>query len=253
VLVGVVVDGQPVARFVDPNGAQRTGTWTGEQVCFGGQSFEVDEVNVLAPCKPSKVVCVGLNYEGHIDERGVEAPDRPSLFLKPPNAVAGHGDSIPRLAGVERFEHECELGVVIGEQCRNVAGEDAFDFVAGFTCVNDVSNRDDQRSEKNWVRGKAFDHAAPIGPCIAPVDRVPEDASIETRVNGDTRQSSTIDRLLFDVPTLVEEITRYLTLEPGDVVSTGTPRGVDDLSLGDVVEIEVEGVGVLENRVVEPS
>ncbi|PSG96781.1 2-hydroxyhepta-2,4-diene-1,7-dioate isomerase [Thermoplasmatales archaeon SW_10_69_26] len=237
------------ARFVDPTGAVRRGRWEGDQVTFADRRYAVDEVDLLAPAEPTKVVCVGLNYRDHIEEGDRETPDRPSLFLKPPNAVAGPGDVIELPRGKDRVEHECELGVVVGEQCRNVAAEDAMSVVAGYTCVNDVSNRDDQRSERNWVRGKAFDGAAPIGPVVASLDRVPDDATIETRVNGETRQRSSIDELLFDVPTLVEEITRYMTLEPGDVISTGTTSGVAPLEDGDEVEIEIEGVGTLANPV----
>jgi 2-keto-4-pentenoate hydratase/2-oxohepta-3-ene-1,7-dioic acid hydratase in catechol pathway len=240
------------ARFIDPTGRVRDGDVEDGRARFGNRAYDLEEVELLAPCQPSKIVCVGLNYEGHIDERGVEAPDRPSLFLKPPNAVAGPGDRVPLLAGKERVEQEAELGVVIGEQCRHVDREEAMRVVEGYTCVCDVSNRDDQRSEKNWVRGKAFDSAAPIGPWIAPVDEVPEDATIASRVNGQTRQESTIDESIFDVETLIEEITRYLTLEPGDVISTGTPRGVSTLEAGDQIEIEIEGIGVLENTVARP-
>jgi 2-keto-4-pentenoate hydratase/2-oxohepta-3-ene-1,7-dioic acid hydratase in catechol pathway len=156
-------------------------------------------------------------------------------------------------AGKERVEWEAELGVVIGEQCRHVDAADAMDVVAGFTCVNDVSNRDDQRVETNWVRGKAFDGAAPMGPVVADAGDVPEDARIRLRVNGETRQDSSRAKLIFDVPTLVEEVTRYLTLEPGDVISTGTPAGVGPLSDGDRVEVEVEGVGTLEHAVRTPE
>jgi 2-keto-4-pentenoate hydratase/2-oxohepta-3-ene-1,7-dioic acid hydratase in catechol pathway len=127
------------------------------------------------------------------------------------------------------------------------------DVVAGFTCVNDVSNRDDQRVETNWVRGKAFDGAAPMGPVVADVEDVPADARVRLRVNGETKQDSTRDQLIFDVPTVIEEVTTYLTLEPGDVISTGTPAGVGPLSDGDRVEVTVEGVGTLEHAVDAPE
>jgi len=238
-----------LVRFRDPDGAVRHGRREDDEVLARGRSYALGAVDLLAPCEPSKVVCVGLNYMDHIEEGNREVPERPSLFLKPPNAVRGPGDTIVLPRGKDRVEHECELGVVIGEQCRDVDPEDALDAIAGYTCVNDVSNRDDQRSERNWVRGKAFDSAAPIGPAIATPDEVPEDARIETRVDGDTRQQSTIDELLFDVPTLVAEITRYMTLEPGDVISTGTTSGVAPLADGNRVEIDVEGVGTLANPV----
>jgi 2-keto-4-pentenoate hydratase/2-oxohepta-3-ene-1,7-dioic acid hydratase in catechol pathway len=142
--------------------------------------------------------------------------------------------------------------VVIGESCKHVAAEDAMDVVAGFTCMNDVSNRDDQRREQNWVRGKAFDNAAPLGPVLATPEEVPADASVELSVNGDRKQSGDRSQLAFDVPTLIEEITTYLTLEAGDVIATGTPDGVGPLSDGDTVGVTVEGVGTLRHDVRVP-
>jgi 2-keto-4-pentenoate hydratase/2-oxohepta-3-ene-1,7-dioic acid hydratase in catechol pathway len=241
-----------VSHGRDPAGAVRRGQWHGEEVSFAGERYGVSEVDVLAPVDPSKVVCIGLNYADHAEESGSEVPDRPMIFLKGPNAVAAHGDTVTVPAGKERIDWEAELGVVVGEQCRNVDAADAMDVVAGFTCVNDISNRDDQRREQNWVRGKAFDGAAPIGPVVADPDHVPADATVALRVGGETKQESSRDQLIFDVPELIEEITRYLTLEPGDVVSTGTPAGVGPLSDGDAVEVEVEGVGTLEHGVRMP-
>jgi 2-keto-4-pentenoate hydratase/2-oxohepta-3-ene-1,7-dioic acid hydratase in catechol pathway len=206
-------------------------------------------VDVLPPCEPTKIVCIGRNYAEHADEMDNEVPDRPLLFLKPPNALAGHGDTVPLPAGKARVDWEAELAVVVGRQARNVAAEDAMDYVAGFTCMNDVSNRDDQNREQNWVRGKAFDNSAPLGPVLATPDEVPADAGVELRVNGETKQSSSRDHMMFSVEDLLEEITTYMTLEPGDVVSTGTPAGVGALSDGDRVEVDVEGVGVLEHDV----
>ena len=237
------------ARFRDPAGAVRRGTWHGDGVAFGGEEYALDEVTLLPPCEPSKIVCVGRNYAEHADELGNEVPDRPLLFLKPPNALAAHGDDIVLPAGKERVDHEAEVAVVIGEQCRHVDADDAMDVVAGYTCMNDVSNRDDQNKETNWIRGKAFDGSAPLGPVLAEPEHVPEDASVELRLNGETKQSSTVEHFIFPIPELIEEITTYMTLEPGDVVSTGTPAGVGPLSSGDTVEVEVEGVGVLENPV----
>ncbi len=241
------------SRFRDPAGTIRNGRWTEDGVSFGGSSYELSEVDVLPPVSPTKIVCIGLNYADHAEETGMEIPDRPLLFLKPPNTLAGHEDTVTLPAGKERIDWEAELGVVIGEQCRNVAAEDAIDVVAGYTCVNDLSNRDDQEVEQNWIRGKAFDNAAPIGPCVAPPEAVPEDARIRLRVNGETKQDSSRSEFIFSVPELIEEITTYLTLEPGDVVSTGTPAGVGPLSDGDTVEVEVEGVGTLEHDVRIPE
>jgi len=237
-------------RFRDPAGSVRRGSRHGETVSFGDQRYDIDAVDVLPPCEPSKIVCVGRNYAEHADERDADVPDRPLLFLKPPNAVAGHGDEIPLPAGKERVDHEAELAVVIGEQARNVDAANAEAYIAGYTCFNDISNRDDQDREQNWVRGKAFDNSAPIGPVIAPPAAVPDDAVVELRVNGETRQSSTIEHLIFSVPELIEEITTYMTLEPGDVIATGTPAGVGPLSDGDEVAVEIEGIGTLEHTTV---
>jgi 2-keto-4-pentenoate hydratase/2-oxohepta-3-ene-1,7-dioic acid hydratase in catechol pathway len=238
-----------VTRFVDPAGSIRTGEWTDDGIAFGGRSYDHDEVDVLPPVEPSKIVCIGRNYAPHADERNADIPDRPLLFLKPPNALSGHGDTVTLPSDRGRIEYEAEVGVVIGEQCRNVQPEDAADVIAGYTCVNDLSNREDQRQEQNWVRGKAFDNAAPMGPVMATPDEVPDDASIELRLNGETQQSSSLDNLIFPVDELIAEITTLMTLEPGDVIATGTPAGVGPLSDGDVVEVEVEGVGTLRTHV----
>ncbi|WP_134671538.1 fumarylacetoacetate hydrolase family protein [Halorussus marinus] len=236
-------------RFRDPAGSVRTGERTDDGVAFGSRTYDESEVEILPPCEPSKIVCVGLNYHDHADERGKDVPDRPLLFLKPPSALSGHGDTVSLPDGKERVDHEAELAVVVGEQARNVDADEAMSYVEGFTCMDDVSNRDDQDREQNWVRGKAFDNSAPLGPVLATPDEIPDDASVELRVNGETRQSSSRAEFIWSVPELLEEITTYLTLEPGDVVSTGTPAGVAPLSDGDEVEVEVEGVGTLRHGV----
>ncbi|MDS0474748.1 fumarylacetoacetate hydrolase family protein [Natrinema sp. 1APR25-10V2] len=238
-------------RFRDPAGAVRRGEYHDGTVQFADERYDLesDEIDVLPPSEPSKIVCIGKNYADHAAELDSEVPDRPMLFLKPPNTLAAHGDTVTLPAGKERIDHEAELGVVIGEQCRHVSEDDAMDVIAGFTCVNDLSNRDDQRQEQNWIRGKAFDGAAPIGPVVATPDEVPADASVQTRVNGETKQDGSREQLIFSIPELIAEITTYLTLEPGDVIATGTPEGVGPLSDGDEIEIEVEGVGTLEHSV----
>ncbi|WP_266076668.1 fumarylacetoacetate hydrolase family protein [Haladaptatus caseinilyticus] len=236
-------------RFRDPAGSVRTGEWADDEVRFGGETYDFDEVELLAPTDPTKIVCVGLNYADHAAERNKDVPDRPLLFLKPPNAVASHGDTVTLPAGKERIDHEAELGIVIGEQCRNVAEEDAMDVVAGFTCADDISNRDDQDREQNWVRGKAFDNSCPLGPVMATPDEVPDDAAVRLRVNGELRQESSRDQFIFSVPELIAEITTYLTLEVGDVIITGTPAGVAPLEDGDDVEVEIEGIGTLSHDV----
>jgi 2-keto-4-pentenoate hydratase/2-oxohepta-3-ene-1,7-dioic acid hydratase in catechol pathway len=252
-------------RFRDPAGSVRTGEWIdadgtpadtatageGGRVRFADRTYDPAEVDVLPPCEPTKIVCIGRNYADHAAEMGSDVPDRPLLFLKPPNAVAGHGSEVTLPAGKDRVDYEAELGVVVGRQCRNLDRSEAMDVVAGYTCVVDVSNRDDQEREQNWVRGKAFDGAAPLGPVLATPEHVPADASVELRLNGETRQSATREHLIFPVEELLAEITTYMTLEPGDVVATGTPEGVGRLAHGDEVVVEIEGVGRLRHTVAE--
>ena len=243
-------------RFLDPAGSTRNGEWTDDRIVTSHREYALNEVRILAPSDPSKIVCVGLNYHDHVEEGSYdEIPDIPMLFLKPPNTVAGHGDTV--LLPEDKYcEHEIELAVVIESQCRNVDQDDAMDVIAGFTCSNDVSNRDDQymEMERNWnfVRGKAFDNSAPMGPVLATPDEVPADAHLELRVNGERRQQSSRDEMIFSVPELIEEVTKYITLEPGDVIMTGTPAGVDAIKDGDTVEVEIEGIGTLEHEVETP-
>lgn len=235
-------------RFRDPAGSVRQGEWNEGEISFGDETYDPDEVDLLAPCDPTKIVCIGRNYAAHAEERDEDVPDRPLLFLKPPNAVAGHGDTVA-LPADRYVEHEAELAVVIGEQCRHVSEDDAEDVIAGYTCFDDLSNRDDQDEEQNWIRGKAFDNAAPMGPVLATPDEVPDDARIELRVDGETRQDSTLDHLIFSIPELIAEITQYMTLEPGDVIATGTPEGVGPVEDGNTVEVEIEGISTLEHDV----
>ena len=237
-------------RFRDPAGSIREGEWTTEGIRFGDERYDPDRVTILPPSQPSKIVCVGLNYSDHAEETDSEVPDRPLLFLKPPNAVASHGATVALPKDKKRIDYEAELGVVVGQQCKHVPADRAEEVIAGYTCLNDLSNREDQRVEQNWVRGKAFDNAAPMGPVVAAPEEVPDDATIALRVNGETRQKSTIANLIFPVPELVEEITQYMTLEAGDVIATGTPAGVVTLSDGDEIEVEIEGIGTLEHDVV---
>ncbi|WP_132057848.1 fumarylacetoacetate hydrolase family protein [Halorussus amylolyticus] len=258
-------------RFKDKAGSIRRGEWRDGVIEFGDDEYDPAEVDVLPPVEPSKIVCVAANYINHIEEAGRSIPEdlpkRPGFFLKGPNAVAGHGDTVtlPTPAaeaeefegrdkgdielGQGRIDYEAEFGVVIGEQCRNVAEDDYMDVVAGYTCLNDLSNRDDQDAERNWVRGKAFDNSAPIGPVMATPDEVPEEPRVQLWLNGEQRQDSNNDELVFPASRAIHEVSKFLTLEPGDIVAMGTTVGVGPLSDGDHVEIEVEGVGRLEHWV----
>jgi 2-keto-4-pentenoate hydratase/2-oxohepta-3-ene-1,7-dioic acid hydratase in catechol pathway len=204
-------------------------------------------VQLLAPVLPSKLVCVGKNYAAHAAEFGMEVPEEPLLFLKPSTAVTGPNDPIPLLPISRRVDYEGELAVVIGRIARGVRAEDAFKYILGYTCANDVTLRDLQKTDDQWTRAKGFDGSCPIGPWIE-TDLDPNDAVVRTRVNGEIRQQASTADLVFGVATLLEHVTSFMTMLPGDTLLTGTPEGVGALADGDVVEVEVEGVGVLRNE-----
>ena len=235
-------------RFLDPAGYERYGELEDNRIDCYGNTYKLDKVNVLPPCEPSKIICIGRNYADHAEELDNVVPDRPLLFLKTPNCLSGHKDTIKLLPDKERIEHEAELAVVIEEQCKNVSKENAMDYVLGYTCLNDVSNRDDQRVEKNWIRGKTFDNSAPVGPVIASPDLVPDDAYVRLEKNGEIKQESDISNMVFSVTDLIEEITKYMTLERGDIIATGTPAGVGPIEDGDRIDISIEGIGTLTNH-----
>jgi 2-keto-4-pentenoate hydratase/2-oxohepta-3-ene-1,7-dioic acid hydratase in catechol pathway len=213
-----------------------------------GETVALGDVLLLAPVLPSKMVCVGKNYAAHAAEFGTQVPEEPLLFLKPSTAVIGPGDPIRLLPISRRVDYEGELAVVIGRLARGVRAEDAFKYILGYTCANDVTLRDLQKTDAQWARAKGFDGSAPIGPWIE-TDLDPNDAIVRTRLNGEIRQQSSTSEMVFGVATLIEYITVFMTLLPGDVLLTGTPEGVGALSDGDVVEVEVEDVGVLRNGV----
>jgi 2-keto-4-pentenoate hydratase/2-oxohepta-3-ene-1,7-dioic acid hydratase in catechol pathway len=214
-----------------------------------GEEVALDDVLLLAPVLPSKLVCVGKNYAAHAAEFGMVVPEEPLLFLKPSTAVIGPGDPIRLLPISRRVDYEGELAVVIGRLARTVRAEDASRYILGFTCANDVTLRDLQRADDQWARAKGFDGSCPLGPWIeTSVD--PTDVVVETRLNGDVVQHASTADLAFGVATLIEYITAFMTLLPGDVLLTGTPEGVGRLSAGDTVEVEVDGVGVLRNGVI---
>ena len=198
--------------------------------------------------RPGKIVCVGLNYRDHAEEQGVELPSAPLLFAKWPNALIGPGEPIVIPPVVTKCDYEAELGVVIGERVKNVSREDARAAVRGYVCANDVSARDLQFADGQWSRGKSPDTFCPVGPAIVP-ELDPSDLAIQTRVNGAVRQSSRTSAMVFSPAFLVAYVSRMMTLEPGDLILTGTPAGVGPLAPGDVVEVEIENVGVLRNRV----
>jgi len=239
-----------IARFRDPSGYVRTGEWNTGRIDTGSETYDAEAVTLLPPTDPTKIICQAGGYMDHREESGLDdLPDRPELFVKTPNCVVGPGRAVELPPGKGVVEFEAEFGIVIGDQCRDISEDDAMDVVEGFTCVNDISNRDDQQAERNWVRGKAFDASLPIGPVLATPDEVPDDASLELRHNGEIKQESSRDMMIFTVEELVSEVSELITLEPGDIIASGTPYGPDQIYEGDTIEVEFEGVGTLENHV----
>jgi 2-keto-4-pentenoate hydratase/2-oxohepta-3-ene-1,7-dioic acid hydratase in catechol pathway len=210
----------------------------------------LDEVKLLAPVVPSKVVCVGRNYREHAAELGNKMPDEPLLFLKAPSAVIGSGDQIELPEASQQVEHEGELGVVIGRVARKLSNsDDPLSYVFGYTCVNDVTARDLQRKDVQFTRGKSFDTFCPLGPWIE-TEVNPHNLAVETRLNGEVKQKGNTADMAFPVAFLIRYISEIMTLYPGDLIATGTPAGVSRMKHGDAVEVEVTGIGVLRNEVV---
>ncbi len=214
--------------------------------------FPLADVRLLPPVLPSKVIGIGKNYADHAREMGAEPPATPVMFLKPSTSVIGHGDSVVLPAQSDQVEFEGELAVVIGRLAKDVPAARVADVVLGYACANDVTARDLQRSDGQWTRAKGFDTFCPIGPWISTEVDV-ADLAIETRVNGQVRQSGRTSQLVHSVTDLVCFVSAVMTLLPGDVILTGTPAGVGPLADQDQVEVEVEGVGVLHNRVTRPA
>jgi 2-keto-4-pentenoate hydratase/2-oxohepta-3-ene-1,7-dioic acid hydratase in catechol pathway len=218
-----------------------------------GEPIPVTEVEFLAPVSPSKIVCVGRNYKEHAAELGNKMPDEPLLFLKAPSAIIATGSCIERPPQSQQVEHEGELGVVIGRLARRLSeGDDPFAFVLGYTCVNDVTARDLQRKDVQFTRAKSFDTFCPVGPFI--VDGLdPLNLVVTTRVNSTVKQNGRTADMAFSVPFLIRYISNIMTLYPGDLIATGTPAGVSPMKDGDVVEVEIEGIGVLRNAVCDAA
>jgi 2-keto-4-pentenoate hydratase/2-oxohepta-3-ene-1,7-dioic acid hydratase in catechol pathway len=221
------------------------------------------DVKLAAPLRPGKIVAIGLNYQDHIQETGMPAPERPLIFAKFPSSVIGPGEPIVVDAELsQRVDWEVELAVIIGRRMRNVAERDALEHVFGYTAANDVSARDLQFADGQWIRGKNLDSFCPLGPTVVTADEIPDPQALalQTRVNGETVQDSSTRLMLFGVAELLAYCSRSFTLDPGDVLLTGTPWGCGEfmtpqrsLKPGDVVEVEVEGIGALRNPVLGPA
>jgi 2-keto-4-pentenoate hydratase/2-oxohepta-3-ene-1,7-dioic acid hydratase in catechol pathway len=199
--------------------------------------------------RPSKIVCIGRNYVEHARELGNEMPERPLLFLKPPSSLIASGDAIRLPAASKQVEHEAEIAVVIGKRAVDVPADRALEYVAGYAPLNDVTARDLQRADGQWTRGKGFDTFCPVGEMAAAEGVDPRALEVICRVNGEVRQHGRSADMAFPIPVLIEYITAVMTLEPGDLIATGTPAGVGRLVEGDVVEVEVVGIGTLRNPV----
>ena len=216
-----------------------------------GRSVKASEVKLLAPCVPGKIVAIGASYRSHCLEMGQPILDEPMVFFKPTSSLVGPEDNLIRPMNVKRFDYEAEIGVVIKRRAFRVPREKALDYVLGYTCCNDVSVRDWQNVAANWqwARAKGSDTFSPIGPCIE-TEADPFNLWVESRLNGERKQRGSTSDLIWDIPRMIEYLTETMTLEPGDVIETGTPVGVGNMNPGDVIEITVDGVGTLRNYVV---
>lgn len=213
-----------------------------------GERVALSTAKLLAPVEPTKIVCVGRNYRAHAAELGNQVPTEPLLFIKPNSALLASGAAIVVPPSSQRVEHEAEIGVVISKRLKQVSAQEALQGVFGITPVNDVTARDIQKREVQFTRAKGFDTFCPVGPAIV-TDIEPLGLSVIGRVNGEQRQHGSASQMVFDIGTLLSFISNIMTLEPGDLVSTGTPEGVGPLIAGDIVEVEIPGVGVLKNSV----
>ena len=219
----------------------------------------LSDLHLLAPVTPSKIICVGRNYRDHAAELGNDVPKEPLLFLKPPSSLLPSRGTILLPALSNRVDYEGELAIVIGRRCRNIGpDEDVRAYIRGYTIVNDVTARDLQKSDGQWTRGKGFDTFCPVGPIVAlqgPDEIDPAGSSenpakpvaVTTRLNGTVKQHGTTRDLIFPIPHLLRYITAFITLEPGDLIPTGTPAGVGPVQPGDIIEVEIEGLGILQN------
>lgn len=215
---------------------------------LGGREYDMSEVKVLPPCTPTKIVCVGCNYVEHAKELNERIPDEPILFIKPPSSVLATGESIIYPEQAKQVDYEAELAVVIGKRTKNVKADKAKSHILGYTCFNDVTARDLQRKDIQWTRAKSFDTFSPIGPFIqTEVD--PTNLNIKARLNGAVKQDSNTSDMIFNVYRLVEFVSSVMTLEMGDVIATGTPPGVGPMKRGDTIEVEIDNIGVLANKV----
>jgi len=234
-----LIDGDTIHELDSP--------WSGKR----GRSHPLSGVRLLAACAPSKIVGVGRNYREHAKELGNEVPSEPLIFLKPPSSLIASGDSIVYPATSQNVHYEGELGVVISVRARHVTAAEAENYIFGYTCVNDVTARDLQRKDVQFTRAKGFDTFCPAGPWIVRrEDVVLENLRVRTLLDGEVRQDASVRDMIFPVSAIIAFVTQFMTLEPGDLIATGTPSGVGPMQIGSTVSVEIDGIGTLQNRVV---
>jgi 2-keto-4-pentenoate hydratase/2-oxohepta-3-ene-1,7-dioic acid hydratase in catechol pathway len=215
-----------------------------------GQGFDPPQVHhFLIMFKPSKIIAIGLNYHDHAMEMKLPIPDHPIMFMKPSTCVIGNGGDIKYPPQTKNLHYEGELAIVIKDKCRNVSKADAAKHIEGYTCANDVTARDLQNLDGQWTRAKSFDTFCPLGPKLA-TNIDPTGLNIQTRVNGEVRQDSNTKNMIFNVFEIIEFVTGVMTLLPGDIIITGTPAGIGPMNVGDTVEVEIAGIGILKNKIV---
>ena len=249
-----------ICGFKRSGGAAQIGELRGDSVVSldeslkpSGETYQYADVQLLPPVTPSKIVCVGRNYSEHARELGNDVPSQPLLFLKAPSSVIGDGDAIVIPLQSAQVEHEAELAVVVGRTCKDLMdSDDPLEYVLGYTCLNDVTARDLQRADVQFTRAKSFDTFCPVGPHLE-TELDPSDLQITCRVNGEVRQHGRTSQMVFPVPFLIRYISRQMTLNAGDIIATGTPSGVSGLLAGDTCEIEIDGIGILSNRIMSPA
>ncbi|MCG2712127.1 MAG: fumarylacetoacetate hydrolase family protein [Candidatus Omnitrophica bacterium] len=218
------------------------------RIKYSGQTVAQKNAKLLAPAIPSKIIMAGLNYREHAKELGLKIPKVPVLFLKPPTSIAASGENIIYPDGIKRLDYEAELAFIVKKTARNIPENKAGEYILGYTCCNDVTARDLQKKDGQWTRAKSFDTFCPIGPHIETQIR-PENLAIRSYLNGRLRQNSSTSDFIFPVYYLLAFVSRIMTLLPGDVVSTGTPHGIGRMNKGDLIEVEISGIGRLRNRV----
>lgn len=249
-------EGTLLVRFV-MDGRVCRGRMTGEEVEAlddalqpTGRKYKAKDLKFMTPIDPVKIWCIGLNYQEHAKEAKMAIPDEPCVFMKPQTCLIAHDEAIKLPAWTGRVDYEGELAVVIGTTCRNVDEARALDCVLGYSCFNDVSARVLQHKDGQWVRAKGFDTFGPFGPAVRITRSLPKTAGLATYLNGNVVQRSSFDDMIFSVASIIAHLSRFSTLEAGDVIATGTPSGVGPIRPGDIVEIAIEGIGTLKNPVI---